>query len=347
MTEVLDLLIVGAGPAGLAAGCAAQDAGLSYEIVERSGIVESLVRHPQQIRYFSPSDELAIGGIPFPVAGGHRPTREDALAYYRAVATARNLRLSTWNEVVSVERLHPQGPADARFSVTSVARVARDGELTVRQARYLLVCTGTFQCPRPLGVPGDDLPKVLYRLEDPTPYFGRHVLVVGGGNSAATAGMTLSEAGAKVTVAMRRPPVDFQSHLRPFIVRDLKITAEERRLTLLTNVAVSAVLPDRVQLSALEYDDLGPLLTGDPWDLENDFVFAQVGHQADPKLFSHLGIPLTPLGLPVCDDLTGETPTPGIFIAGALKKANIILESRRSAVEIVQRICAEMSGITA
>lgn len=344
MTEVLDLLIVGAGPAGLAAGCAAQDAGLSYEIVERSGIVESLVRHPQQIRYFSPSDELAIGGVPFPVAGGHKPTREDALAYYRAVAATRNLRISTWEEVVSVERLHAQRPGDARFAVTSVARVARDGETTVRQARYLLVCTGTFQCPRPLGVPGDDLPKVLYRLEDPTPFFGRHVLVVGGGNSAATAGMTLSEAGAKVTVAMRRPPVDFQSHLRPFIVRDLKIMAEERRLTLLSNVAVVAVLTDRVVLSGLEYDELGPRLVGEPWELQNDFVFAHVGHQADPALFAHLDILLSPIGLPMCDEATGETPTPGIFIAGALKKANIILESRRSAVEIVQRIRAELAG---
>lgn len=92
----LDLLVIGAGPAGLAAGCAAQDAGLKFLIVERAGLVQSLVEHPQQIRYFSPADELAIGGIPFPMAGGHKPTREDALAYYRAVAAARRLPLATW-----------------------------------------------------------------------------------------------------------------------------------------------------------------------------------------------------------------------------------------------------------
>ena len=104
MSQSLDSppLIVGAGPAGLAAGCAAQDAGLRFVIVERAGLVQSLVEHPQQIRYFSPADELAIGGIPFPMAGGHKPTREDALAYYRAVAAARRLPLATWEEVTDV-----------------------------------------------------------------------------------------------------------------------------------------------------------------------------------------------------------------------------------------------------
>ena len=104
MPEVLDLLIVGAGPAGLAAACAAQDAGLRYVVVERRGPVQSLVEHPQQIRYFSPADEMAVGGVPFFVRGGHKPTREDALAYYRAVAASRSLNLATWEEVVDVSR---------------------------------------------------------------------------------------------------------------------------------------------------------------------------------------------------------------------------------------------------
>lgn len=338
MGETLDLLIVGAGPAGLAAGCAAQDAGLDYEIVERRGIVESLVLHPQQIRYFSPADELAIGDVPFPVAGGHKPTREDALAYYRAVAAARKLRLATWEEVLSVERLAEGERDGARFLVRSAARIAREGEARLRRARFLLICTGTFQNPRRLGVPGGDLPKVLSRLDDPTPFFGRKVLVAGGGNSAATAAMTLAEAGARVTVAMRRPPADFQSHLRPFIVRDLKIMAGEGRLNLIVNVGVVEVRPDRVLLRGLEYGEDGPKAAGDSWEMENDFVFALIGQEADRALFSHLGIPLTPDGLPVYDEETSETGTPGIFVAGSLSRANIILESRRRAVEIVQRV---------
>jgi thioredoxin reductase (NADPH) len=328
----LDLLIVGAGPAGLAAGCAAQDAGLEFVIVERAGPVQSLVGHPQQIRYFSPADELAIGGIPFPMAGGHKPTREDALAYYRAVAATRRLPLATWEEVTDVSR-----DADGVFRVRSVRRVSQDGEVVERSARHLLVCSGTFPNPRPLDVPGGDLAKVLLKLDDPTPYFGRDVLVYGGGNSAATAAMTLAEAGARTTIAMRRPPVEFQSHLRPFIVRDLKIMAEEKRLTLLTDVRVTRVEPGCVELVHAAYDaEPGP--DAERLRLPNDFVFALLGQTADLGLFAHLGVPLAPDGLPLYDEETAETAVPGLYVAGSLSRANIILESRRRAVEIVGEV---------
>ena len=349
MVEPLDVLIIGAGPAGLAAACAAQEAGLRYVVVERCGPVQSLVEHPQQIRYFSPADEMAIGGVPFPVAGGHRPTREDALAYYRAVAGARRLNLATWEEVVDVER---EGGEGGLFQVRSVRRRAAEGETVERRARFLLVCAGTFPNPRQLDVPGGDLPKVFSRLDDPTPFFGRDVLVVGGGNSAATAAMTLSAAGAKVTLAMHRPPQDFQSHLRPFIVRDLTIMAEERRLTLLTGLGIAQVTPTCVHLRPSAYGrDHGTArtwgeTTPDPaLDLPNDFVFALLGHTADKTLFDRLGVPLAEDGLPVYDEETAETPVSGIYVAGALSRANIILESRRRAVEIVARIC-ERCGVS-
>jgi thioredoxin reductase (NADPH) len=342
--DTLDLLIVGAGPAGLAASCAAQDAGLSHVVVERRGPVQSLVEHPQQIRYFSPADELVIGGVPFPVAGGHKPTREDALAYYRAVGSSRRLPLATWEEVVTVHRVEgtTRAVADAYFRVRSVRRVAGEGEVIDRRARFLLVCTGTFPNPRCLDVPGAGLPKVLTRLDDPTPFFGRDVLVVGGGNSAATAAMTLADAGARVNVAMRRAPVDFQSHLRPFIVRDLKIMADEGRLTLLTDVRVAAITPVSVELVRAPYDEATPRPDRERWSLPNDFVFALIGHTADPVLFAHLGVPLGADGLPIYDDTTAETAIPGLFIAGSLSRANIILESRRRAVEIVARIAARL-----
>lgn len=341
--SVLDLLIVGAGPAGLAASCAAQEAGLSHVVVERQGLVQSLVEHPQQIRYFSPSNELAIGGVPFPVAGGHRPTREDALAYYRAVASSRRLPLATWEEVVDIKRVGP-APPNGHFQVRSVRRRAGEGKPVARQARFLLVCTGTFPNPRLLDVPGAELAKVFTRLEDPTPFFGRDVLVVGGGNSAATGAMTLAEAGARVTVAMRRTPADFQSHLRPFIVRDLKIMADEKRLTLLTEVRVVCITPKTVELAHVAYDAAGWGAETDCGTLPNDFVFAQIGHTADRTLFAHLGVPLAPDGLPVYDEETSESCIPGLYLAGSLSRANIILESRRRAVEIVAHIADRMAN---
>ena len=340
---VLDLLIVGAGPAGLAASCAAQEAGLSHIVVERQGPVQSLVEHPQQIRYFSPADELAVGGVPFPVAGGHKPTREDALAYYRAVASSRRLPLATWEEVVDIRRVGPAPPGGC-FQVRSERRRAGEGEAIEHRARFLLVCTGTFPNPRRLDAPGAGLPKVFTRLDDPTPFFGRDVLVVGGGNSAATGAMTLAEAGARVTVAMRRPPADFQSHLRPFIVRDLKIMADEKRLTLLTDVRVTAITPTTVELAHIAYDEATPSADADRWTLPNDFVFALVGHTADRTLFAHLGVPLAPDGLPVYDEDTSESCVPGLYLAGSLSRANIILESRRRAVEIVAHVAARLKA---
>ena len=328
----LDVLIVGGGPAGLAAGCAAQDAGLKFLIVERAGLVQSLVEHPQQIRYFSPADELAIGGIPFPMAGGHKPTREDALAYYRAVAAARRLPLATWEEVTDVRR-----DSDGLFHIRSVHRVAQEGEVVERTARFLLVCAGTFPNPRRPKVPGGDLAKVFLKLDDPTPFFGRDVLVYGGGNSAATAAMTLAEAGASVTIAMRRAPTDFQSHLRPFIVRDLKIMADEKRLTLITDVRVTKIEPNCVELVQAAYDQ-DPEPGAETVLLPNDFVFALIGQTADRGLFAHLGVPLSPDGLPEYDEKTAETCVPGLYVAGSLSRANIILESRRRAVEIVTEI---------
>jgi thioredoxin reductase (NADPH) len=220
-----------------------------------------------------------------------------------------------------------------------------------RRARFLLVCSGTFPNPRPLGVPGGDLPNVFSRLDDPTPFWGRNVLVAGGGNSAATAAMTLAEAGARVTIAMRRPPRDFQSHLRPFIVRDLTIMADEKRLTLVSGVEVAEVTPTHVRLRPSGYVASGveekdpppdPALLAVP--LPNDFVFALLGHTADPALFAHLGMPLAPDGLPVYDEETAETAVPGLFVAGALSRANIILESRRQAVEIVARISERLKA---
>ena len=340
---ILDLLIIGAGPAGLAASCAAQEVGLSHVVVERNGPVQSLVEHPQQIQYFSPSDELAIGGVPFFIAGGHKPTREDALAYYRAVAASRNLPLATWEEVVDIKRVGP-APPEGNFVVRSVRRRAGEGEVIERRARFLLVCTGTFSNPRPLDVPGGDLAKVLTRLEDPTPFFGRDVLVVGGGNSSATGAMTLAEAGARVTVAMRRAPTDFQSHLRPFIVRDLKIMADEKRLTLVTDVRVACIAPHSVELAHIAYGEAAPGAEAGRSTLPNDFVFALIGHTADRTLFAHLGVSLAPDGLPVYDEKTSEADVPGLYIAGSLSRANIILESRRRVVEIVAHIADRMAN---
>ena len=132
---------------------------------------------------------------------------------------------------------------------------------------------------------------------------------------------------------MRRPPVDFQNHLRPFIVRDLKIMAEEKRLTLKTGVHVASITPTSAELACVPGEEGGRCET-----LPNDFVFALIGHTADRTLFAHLGVPLAKDGLPDYDEKTSESCIPGLYLAGSLSRANIILESRQRAVEIVAHV---------
>ena len=335
LPSVLDVAIFGAGPAGLAAACAAQDAGLTYVVLEKSGLVQSLVDHPQQIRYFSPADEMAIGRIPFFVAGGHKPTREDALAYYRAVASTRNVNVKTWEAVTEVSHSEVSG---ARFAIRTQLQRAGDGDVRTYLAHYVLVCTGTFPNPKIIGVTGEDGPNVYYRLQDPTPFYGRNIAVIGGGNSAATAAMTLAEAGAQVKVLMRRAPAEFQSQLRPFIVRDLNIMANEKRLELIPNTEVVRISTHAVTAVETEYGQDWRAMGLRPYDIPTDFVFIMAGHGADRGLFEHLGIALGDDGLPIFDKDTAETAIPGMYVAGSLSRANIILESRSRAVEIIKRI---------
>jgi len=125
-------------------------------------------------------------------------------------------------------------------------------------------------------------------------------------------------------------------------VRDLKIMAEEKRLTLLTEVRVLGITPTAVDLMRVPYDEAAPGADGERWTLPNDFVFALVGHTADRTLFAHLGVPLAPDGLPIYDEETSESAVPGLYLAGSLSRANIILESRRRAVEIVAHVAGRL-----
>lgn len=334
--DAVDVLIVGAGPAGIHAACTAQDLGLTHRIIDRRGLAHSFVEYPQTLRFFSPPDEMEVGGVPFPMRGGEKPAREDILPYFRAVAAYRKLNLSTWERITDIQR-----DGDL-FVVQTLLEPNGDIARTYR-GRFLVLASGVWDVPNRLPCPGGELPHVAYRFHEPTEYFGMEVLVVGGGNSAVNAALMLSEAHAQVMLAMRRPPVAYQSHLRPFVVRDLEFAVQEKKVTLHTNVIVAKIEPQTAWLQPAEYDPQHPLggnPTGEPFPVPARFVFAVIGQKADTALFERLGLCIEPDGRPSRDPETFETNVPGVFVAGSLagQKIDIIITGREQAAGVVRRI---------
>ncbi len=338
--EQVDLLIVGAGPTGIQAACTAQDLGLSYRVIDQRGLAHSFVDYPHALRFFSPPDEMAVGGVPFPMRGGEKPAREDILAYFRAVAAFRKLELSLWERIIEVRR-DEQG-----FAVRTSLEPNGEAERSYGSSA-LLLASGIWDETNRLTCPGADLPHVTYRFHEPTEYFGQRVVVAGGGNSAVHAALTLAEAHAEVTLVMRRPPVPYQSHLRPFVVRDLEFAVEEHRLTLHTPAIIGRIEPGRVQVQPADYEpdhEASGQANREPFFVNARFVFALLGQRPGRAFLESLGLCLEPDGRPTRDPETFETNIPGLYVAGSLAgaKIDIILTAREQTADVVRRIASRI-----
>jgi len=321
----LDLLIVGAGPAGLsAADCAARE-GLDYLVVERGLIADTIYHYPVGLTVFSTVDELELRpGTLRPCR--EKPTREELLSHYVRFALEGNLRINTEEEVLEIKRLEPDG-----FAV----RTSRDEYLTAR----LLVATGAMARPRRLKVPGEDLPKVHHRFVEPYPYVRKDALVVGGGNSAAEAALFLAEEGARTTLAVW--PEDWENRdpkrgcIKHWVRAPLQRQIEIGRLRLclfkeIEEIADRAVRIRRADAANGPGED--PVVT-----LPNDAVFVLIGSDADLSLLNRLGVRTEQAGLcevPVYDPDTFETEVPGLHVAGHFTHARHI----KAAIETPRRI---------
>lgn len=348
-TQSIDVAIIGAGPAGLSAGCACQDHGLSYLIIDRTGLAHSFSQYPDALMFFSPPEDMEIGGVPLPTAGGLKPTREVYLAYLRGVARARQLHLATWEAVTEMVPL----PGESYRLTTRL----QPGDLPGRvlQARAVVLAVGTWGVPFTLGVPGADLPHVFGEFHDPTDFYGQPVLVVGGGNSAAGAALSLLEARADVSLSMRRPPLDYRSGLRPFVRRDLEFAVEDGRLALFAGTLVREILPTRVVLQPVRYtgkDELGgsSMLdyepAGETFQVEARFVFSLIGHMPDPDFLEDVcHLPLHLDGRPECDPESYETRHHNVFLAGSLasSRIDVIAGLRQQAAAVVATIADRLA----
>lgn len=297
MRERLDVAIVGAGPCGLAAGIAMKRAGLAAAVFDRSCIVSGIAGYPTYLTFFSTAEKLSIGDVPFVVASD-KPTRRDALAYYRAVAEHYDLDVRQYQDVARVERTEDGLVLHVRDAHARERVVVADA---------LVVATGYFGHPNRLGVPGEDLPHVTHLFHEGHWSWRRDVVVVGGGNSAAEAALDLYRAGARVTIVHFLPTLD--PNIKPWVLPDLTNRIKEGSIAARFEARVRAIEPDVVLIDTPRGVDRLPA----------QHVYLMLGYQPNTRLLQQLDVPIDPAtGIPAHDPATMETSVPGVFIAGVI-----------------------------
>ena len=294
---MLDLLIVGGGPCGLAAAISAQRAGLQALVIEGASVVSTIAHYPTYVRFFSTAEKLSLGDMPFVIAT-EKPTRRDGLAYYRAVVKHFAIPLRQYERVTSIER---NGDG---FVVHSDSR-AHGAQRT--EAKAVVVATGYFGSPNYLRVPGEDLPHVTHVYREGHEAFDQDVVVVGGGNSAAEAALDLWRSGARVTLVHFGPT--FDKKIKPWVLPDFVNREKEGSIAARWESRVSRI-------------ERGAVITTSPRGEERlaaDLVYVMTGFAPNTDLLREIGVPIDPTtGIPSHDPDTLETSVPNVFIAGVV-----------------------------
>jgi thioredoxin reductase (NADPH) len=317
--ESTDVVIIGGGPCGLAAAIAMQRAGLRAIVFEKSCVTSSIVGYPYYMTFFSTAEKIAIGGLPFVIAT-EKPTRRDALAYYRAVVKHFALVVRQYEEVVRVER-----QASPRFLVHTRTQA---GQAHVTAAKAVIVATGYFGTPNLIGVPGEHLPHVTHFFREGHEAFDQDAVVIGGGNSAVEVALDLYRAGARVTMTHFGPTWD--RNIKPWVLPDLSGRIADGSIRMIWNARVSSIGPETVVLA-----------TGDgELQIPADHVYVMTGFTPRPELLAQLGVSVDPTtGVPAHNPETMETDTPFVFIAGVLASGNdanrIFIENGRHHGELI------------
>jgi thioredoxin reductase (NADPH) len=294
---IFDLLIVGSGPTGLSCAIEAQKAGLRAVVVDKGCICNSLFHYPAHMTFFTTSELLEIGDIPFPSPNA-KPSRAEALQYYRLVAAHYKLDIRQYHRVERVTG------ADGAFTVRTIDRFRRSGAI---QARKLALATGYYDLPNYLHIPGESLSKVHHYYFDPHPFSGMDVLVIGGKNSAAIAALELWRSGARVTLVHRG--AEMHQHVKYWIKPDLENRIKAGEITAYFDSHVVEITPDAVLIQTPQ----GRVT------VKNDFVFAMTGYHPDFDFLEALGVRVEGKDCrPICNPETKESNVPGIYLAGVI-----------------------------
>jgi len=316
---VRDVLIVGAGPSGLATAIAARQQGLDYQLVEKGVLVNSIFNFPAHMVFFTTPELLEIGGLPL-TTPYDKPTRLEALRYYRRVVDTYGLQVSFHERVLAIER---EGEI---FVVRTDKRV--------REARSVVLAIGYYDLPNYLGIPGEHLPHVSHYYTDAHPYYRQRVVIVGGKNSAAEAALELFRGGAHVTLVHRRATLG--DSIKYWVRPDIENRIKEGSIAARFETCVVEIKPGVVVVESASGRD----------EIAADAVFLLTGYHPDVDLMRGAGIEIDGETLePALDKETFETNVPNLFIAGGAiagkKTGNIFIENGRFHGEKIIAVLAE------
>lgn len=301
-----DVIIIGAGPIGLACGVQAEKHNLSYLIIEKGCLVNSIFNYPTNMTFFSTSERLEIGDVPF-ISHGPKPTRTEALEYFRRVKSSWNLNVNLYEKVKSVE-----GEKNS-FKITS--------DKNEYEAKNIIVSTGFFDYANYLNIPGEDLQKVKHYYDDPHPYIDQKIVVIGGGNSAVDVALETYRRGSEVTMVIKKDKID--EGVKYWVKPDMENRIKEGSIKAYFNSDLTEIREKEVDLKTPE----------GKFTIENDFVLAMTGYHPDFKFLSSMGIELNDKREPVYNDETFETNVPGLFLAGVvcggMNTSNWFIENSR------------------
>ncbi|RAV23296.1 YpdA family putative bacillithiol disulfide reductase [Paenibacillus contaminans] len=322
-----EVIVVGGGPCGLSVGAALQELEIDYLILEKRAIVNSILSFPVNMRFYSTSDRLEIGNIPF-LSEEDRPTRQEVLRYYRSVVSRQQMNILTFQHVINIERTL------GGFLVRTQNHLSKEEGF---EARRIVLATGIYDHPRLLDVPGERMSKVMHYYTEGHSYSGRRVLVAGGKNSAIEAVIDLYRNGAEVSLVHRGATV-YQG-IKPTLLHDIRNLIEKGKISFYPESTITCIEEDHVLIQSLN----GPV------KIQNDFVFSLIGYQPDLSMLSNLGIRLDhETQIPDFDPETYETNGPDIYVAGVITggitNKVFIDDGRLHGPKIANHIAKQMNG---
>lgn len=297
-----DAIIVGGGPCGLSAAIELQKIGKNPLVIEKGNVVHSIYRYPTHQTFFSTSEKLAIGDVPF-IIEGRKPKRNQALAYYREVVKLKEVRVNAYERVEKVEK-----QVDGSFHVYTIKQ---DGTKELYNTGYVVIATGYYDSPNYMNVPGEEKKKVFHYFKEAHPYFDKDVVVIGGKNSAIDAALELEKAGARVTVLYRGS--EYSSSIKPWVLPEFESLVRNELVKMEFNATIKEIRDHEVVY----------VKNGEDVVIENDYVFAMTGYHPDHSFIQSIGvIEDQGTGRPHFNPETMETNVENLFIAGVIAAGN-------------------------